>query len=93
MIVCIFYGITKVNSIYLPAMYQYNDLTVSKAITVIFARTMMELPIILLSRFYMNKIGNKQLWILSFLLLVTYAIVFTVTRDKHFKITEIRLTH
>lgn len=78
-IVCIFYGITNVNSIYLPAMYQNNGLTVSQATTVIFAGTMMELPVILLSRFYMNKIGNKQLLIISFLLLVvqfmTYAYI------------------
>ena len=78
-IVCIFYGITNVNSIYLPAMYQNNGLTVSQATTVIFAGTMMELPVILLSRFYMNKIGNKQLLMLSFLLLVvqfmTYAYI------------------
>ncbi len=78
-VVCIFYGITNVNSIYLPAMYQNNGLTVSKATTVIFAGTMMELPVILLSRFYMNKIGNKQLLMLSFLLLViqfmTYAYI------------------
>lgn len=78
-IVCIFYGITNVNSIYLPAMYQNNGLTVSQATTVIFAGTMMELPVILLSRFYMNKIGSKQLLMLSFLLLVvqfmTYAYI------------------
>lgn len=78
-IVCIFYGITNVNSIYLPAMYQHNGLTVSQATTVIFAGTMLELPVILLSRFYMNKIGNKQLLMLSFLLLVvqfmTYAYI------------------
>ena len=78
-IVCIFYGITNVNSIYLPAMYQHNGLTVSQATTVIFAGTMMELPVILLSRFYMNKIRNKQLLMLSFLLLVvqfmTYAYI------------------
>ena len=78
-IVCIFYGITNVNSTYLPAMYQHNGLTVSQATTVIFVGTMMELPVILLSRFYMNKIGNKQLLMLSFLLLVdqfmTYAYI------------------
>ena len=78
-IACIFYGITNVNSTYLPAMYQNNGLTVSQATTVIFAGTMMELPVILLSRFYMNKIGNKQLLMLSFLLLViqfmTYAYI------------------
>ena len=78
-VACIFYGITNVNSTYLPAMYQNNGLTVSQATTVIFAGTMMELPVILLSRFYMNKIGNKQLLMLSFLLLViqfmTYAYI------------------
>lgn len=78
-IVCIFYGITNVNSIYLPAMYQHNGLSVSQATTVIFAATMMELPIILFSRFYMNKIGNKQLLSCAFILLIvqfmTYAYI------------------
>lgn len=69
-IVCVFYGVKNVNSIYLPAMYQNNGLSVSLATTVIFAGTMMELPIILLSRYYMNKIGNKQLLIIDFVLLV-----------------------
>lgn len=78
-IICIFYGITNVNSIYLPAMYQNNGLSVSQATAVIFAGTMMELPIILCSRFYMNKIGNKQLLSGTFILLIiqfmTYAYV------------------
>ena len=78
-IVCIFYGITNVNSLYLPAMYHHSGLTVSQATTVIFIGTMMELPVILLSRFYMNTIGNKQLLMLSFILLVfqfmTYAFI------------------
>ncbi|RHM61878.1 MULTISPECIES: MFS transporter [Coprobacillaceae] len=79
LITCIFYGMTNVNSIYLPAMYQHNGLTISQATTVIFAGSMMELPVILLSRYYMNKIGNKQLLILTFLLLMiqfmTYAFI------------------
>lgn len=78
-IACIFYGVTNVNSIYLPAMYQNNGLSVSQATTVIFAGTMMELPVILFSRYYMNKFGNKQLLIGVFVLLIlqfsTYAFV------------------
>lgn len=69
-IICVFYGATNVNNIYLPAMYQNNGLPVSFATTVIFAASIMELPIILLSRYYMNKIGNKQLLIIDFVLLV-----------------------
>lgn len=69
-IACIFYGVTNVNSIYLPAMYQNNGLSVSQATTVIFAGTLMELPVILLSRYYMNTLGNKQLLILTFVLLI-----------------------
>ena len=69
-IACVFYGITNVNSIYLPAMYQTNGLSVSQATTVIFAGTLMELPVILLSRYYMNKLGNQLLLILTFVLLI-----------------------
>ena len=60
-------------------MYQHSGLSVSQATTVIFAATMMELPIILFSRFYMNKIGNKQLLSCAFILLIvqfmTYAYI------------------
>lgn len=69
-IVCLFYGAANVNVIYLPAMLQDSGLSVSNASTVIFLATMAELPLILFSNLYMNKIGNKQLLIIDFVLLV-----------------------
>ena len=67
---CLFYGVTNVNSIYLPAMYQSEGLTVDMASLVLFLGTMMELPVILLSGYYMNRLSNKRLLQLSFLLLL-----------------------
>lgn len=91
-IVCVFYGVTNVNSIYLSAMYQNNGLSVSLATTVIFAGTMMELPIILLSRYYMNKIGNKQLLIIDFILLVIQFASYAFIPSVIFKIIITVLT-
>lgn len=91
-IVCVFYGVTNVNSIYLPAMYQNNGLSVSLATTVIFAGTMMELPIILLSRYYMNKIGNKQLLMIDFILLVIQFASYAFIPSVIFKIIITILT-
>lgn len=91
-IVCVFYGVTNVNSIYLPATYQNNGLSVSLATTVIFAGTMMELPIILLSRYYMNKIGNKQLLMIDFILLVVQFASYAFIPSVIFKIIITVLT-
>lgn len=70
LLAALFYGATNVNSTYLPAMYQSAGLDVDLAATVIFAATMMELPVILLSGRYMNRIGNRHLLMGVFALLV-----------------------
>ena len=91
-IACLFYGITNVNSLYLPAMYQENGLTVSQATTVIFAGTMMELPIILTSRYYMNRISNKALLIVVFLLLSLQLFTYSFIPNVMIKIIMTFLT-
>lgn len=78
-ITCVFYGVTNANSIYLPAMYQHNGLSVSQASSIIFAGTMMELPVILLSRYYMNRLSNKRLLIGVFGLLMIQFFTYTMT--------------
>ena len=69
-IACLFYGITNVNGIYLPSMYQSEGLSVDQTTLVLFLGTLMELPVILLSKFYMNRFSNKLLLQLSFVLLI-----------------------
>ena len=91
-IACLFYGITNVNSLYLLAMYQENGLTVSQATTVIFAGTMMELPIILTSRYYMNRISNKVLLIIVFVLLSLQLFTYSILSNVMIKIIMTFLT-
>lgn len=69
-IVCIFYGITNVHTTYLPAMLQSQGLSMDMATTVIFISTMVELPVILLSGLYMDRLTNKQLLSAVFILLI-----------------------
>lgn len=80
-IICVFYGVTNVNSIYLPSMYQHNGLSVSLASSVIFAGTMMELPVILLSRYYMNRWSNKKLLVGVFGLLIIQFLAYSFTTN------------
>ena len=60
-IVCLFYGITNVHHLYLPAMLKQSGLPINNVSNVIFVSTLSEVPVTLLSHFYMNRFSNKQL--------------------------------
>ena len=82
-ITCIFYGVTNVHHIYLPTMLRDNGLQINMVSTVIFISTLSEVPVILLSRFYMNRFSNKQLLLVVFGLLIiefgTFAFISSLT--------------
>ncbi len=69
-IICIFYGITNLNTTYLPAMFQNQGIGIDKVSTIILMITLSELPLIYYSNYYMNKITNQQMLILIFFLLL-----------------------
>lgn len=57
----VFYGVTNLNSTYLPVYYQENGLSVTMASTVLFLATLMELPVIFTAHRYMNRLSNTLL--------------------------------
>ena len=59
-IVCLFYGVTNVHHLYLPAMLKQSGLPINYVSNVIFVSTLSEVPVILLSRFYMNRFTNSS---------------------------------
>lgn len=69
-IVFLFYGITNTHTLYLPAYLKTQGMSMNLISTVIFISTLIELPVIMLSKYYMNKLSNKQLLTLCFLLLI-----------------------
>ncbi len=70
LLTALFYGTTNVSTTYLPAMYQSQGLSVDVTSTLLFLGTMMELPVILFSARYMNRIGNRELLMAVFVLLI-----------------------
>lgn len=76
-ITCLFYGVTNVNSTYLPAMYQDSGLSIHLVSMIIFITTLFELPMIFLSHHFMNKLSNKVLLIMVFLLLIIQFSVYS----------------
>ena len=50
-IVCLFYGITNVHHLYLPAMLKQSGLPINNVSNVIFVSTLSEVPVTLLSHF------------------------------------------
>ena len=68
-IVCLFYGITNLNTTYLPAMFQSQGISVDKVSTIVLLITLSELPFIYYARYYMNRISNRHMLIFIFLLL------------------------
>ena len=91
-IVCLFYGITNVHHLYLPAMLKQNGLPINNVSTVIFFSTLSEVPVILLSRFYMNCFSNKQLLMSVFVLLFVQFFTFSFISSLIIQIIIVFLT-
>lgn len=91
-IVCLFYGITNVHHLYLPAMLKQNGLPINNVSTVIFFSTLSEVPVILLSRFYMNCFNNKQLLMSVFVLLFLQFFTFSFVSSLIIQIIIVFLT-
>ncbi len=91
-IVCLFYGITNVHHLYSPAMLKQNGLPINNVSTVIFFSTLSEVPVILLSRFYMNCFSNKQLLMSVFVLLFVQFFTFSFISSLIIQIIIVFLT-
>ena len=91
-IVCLFYGITNVHHLYLPAMLKQSGLPINYVSTVIFFSTLSEVPVILLSRFYMNRFTNKQLLMSVFVLLFLQFFTFSFISSLIIQIIIVFLT-
>ncbi len=61
LIACFFYGITNVNHLYLPAMYQSEGLSVDLTSMIIFFSTLAEIPMLLFFTPVVNRWSNKSL--------------------------------
>lgn len=91
-IVCLFYGVTNVHHLYLPAMLKQSGLPINYVSNVIFVSTLSEVPVILLSRFYMNRFTNKQLLMSCFILLVIQFFTFSFISSVILQIIIVFLT-
>lgn len=91
-IVCLFYGITNVHHLYLPAMLKQSGLPINNVSNVIFFSTLSEVPVILLSRFYMNRFTNKQLLMSVFILLFAQFFTFSFVSSLIIQIIIVFLT-
>lgn len=91
-IVCLFYGITNVHHLYLPAMLKQSGLPIDQVSTVIFISTLSEVPVTLLSRFYMNRFTNKQLLMSIFILLCVQFFTFSFISSLIIQVIIVFLT-
>ena len=66
----LFHTTTSLNSTYLPALYQAAGVSVSATSTVLFIGTLMELPVIFFASLYMNRISNRRLLQMMFVILI-----------------------
>ena len=59
-ITSLFYGITNINSTFLPAMFQSEGIAIDPVSTILFLLTLSELPIIFFSNKFMDQFSNKK---------------------------------
>lgn len=86
LVASLFYGITNINSTYLPAMFQNEGMTVDLVSTIIFFVTLSELPIIFFSHKYMDQLTNKQLLVGILCLLMIQFFTYSFIHMKVIKI-------
>ena len=91
-IVCLFYGITNVHHLYLPAMLKQSGLPINNVSNIIFVSTLSEVPVTLLSHFYMNRFSNKQLLMSVFILLCIQFFTFSFLSSLIIQIMIVFLT-
>lgn len=78
----LFNGITGVNSTYLPILYQDIGVPISQIGTILFLGTLMEIPLILFSKHFMDKFSSKFLLVSSFLLLIIQFSFYSFTSNQ-----------
>lgn len=88
----LFYGITNINSTYLPAMFQNEGIAVNIVSTIIFFITLSELPIIFFSHKYMDQLTNKQLIMSIMCLLIIQFFTYSFVHIKMLQIIVAILT-
>lgn len=77
-ITCLVWGIANVSRTYLPSMFQAEGVPVDRVSTILFALTLTELPLIFLSRRFMDRLSNGQLIGVVFVLLVVQHAVYAL---------------
>ncbi len=81
-IVGIFYGVTNLNSTYLPSMFKSTGMNVSAVSTVLFFATLMELPVTYFYAKMTKKLTNANVLVILFVLLTiqffAYALISSV---------------
>ncbi|MEC0302109.1 MFS transporter, partial [Terribacillus saccharophilus] len=70
LITLLFTGMTTVNNTYLPLLILDNGSQVSFVGTVMFLATLVEVPLILFSHLFLDKLSSKKLLIISYVIII-----------------------
>ena len=84
--------VCNVHHLYLPAMLKQSGLPINNVSNVIFVSTLSEVPVTLLSHFYMNRFSNKQLLMSVFILLCIQFFTFSFLSSLIIQIMIVFLT-
>ena len=72
----LFYGITNIGHTYIPSMLTYDGLDVSAASTILSIAVLCEAPLVLFSNKFMDKIGNKTLLVIAYMIVIVQLFIY-----------------
>lgn len=76
-IAAIFQGITNMANTYIPAMFQNDGLPVNLVSTILSFAVLCEAPIVLFSHRFMDKLANKKLLIIAYIMISIQFLCYT----------------
>ncbi len=69
-IACLFQGLTNMANTYIPSMFHHEGLAVGVVSTILSFAVLCEAPIVLFSHKFMDKLANKKLLIIAYMMII-----------------------
>lgn len=88
----LFYGITNIGHIYISSMFQHDGIPISQVSTILLIACLCEFPFVFFSNKFMDKISNKTLLIIVFVMTILQTFSYGVNVWMPLKVLVTLLT-
>ena len=91
-IACLFQGLTNMANTYIPSMFHHEGLAVGVVSTILSFAVLCEAPIVLFSHKFMDKLANKKLLIIAYMMIIVQFLCYAFNVAMPFQVIITLLT-